>query len=137
MKGTWQVTGGGPDMSWLAGLGAAAGVAAAAAVVVTELLWVIAALSAALIIALPVAWFATRGYRARRRAEVVARWAATREAAEEDRRRRALERHQRRLEIARAAAPVVQNVIDPAALIAAALAVQPDPARVVRGEVER
>jgi hypothetical protein len=132
--GTWQQTGGGgPDLSWLIWVGAVAGVAAAVAVIILELLWLIAALIAAA----SAAWFLTRGTRARRRAEVVAHWAAIREAAEEADRLRALERHQRRLEIARASAPVVQNIIDTAALVAAALAVQPDPARVVRGEVER
>jgi hypothetical protein len=46
-------------------------------------------------------------------------------------------RHQRALELARASAPVIQNVIDPAALLTAAVQYQPEPVRVLRGEVER
>lgn len=138
-SGTFQGQTSGPDLSWLIGAGVVAGVAVAAVTVILELLWLIAALTIALLVAVPVAWFLTRGIRARRRAEVAAQWGAAREAAVEADRLRQVERHQRRLEIARASAPVVQNIIDPAG-IAAALGVQyqlRQPARVVRGEVER
>ncbi len=146
MKGTWQTTGGGDSGSavamaaivgavFLFGGGAMAAVAAA----VTELIITVAIIIGVLVVAAAVllVWWVRRMPVREARARAV--YAAQVEAYEDGKRRAALERHQRALELARASAPVIQNVIDPAAILAADAwqPRQPEPVRVLRGEVER
>jgi hypothetical protein len=140
MQGTWKTTGGGGD-SWkaIAAIGAgllllASGSAVAAAdvasAVVTLLCWVAGTIYGAGFV-FAVAMFATRGRRAERRAELAAQMACrqrAREAEIEDRHaRRALAQAQAQ---AQAWAPLI-------GAITAAVRQEPDPVRIVRGEVER
>jgi|GEM_PF-6641590 len=148
MKGTWQTTGGGgPDSSvviaaiiaavFLFGGGTVAAVTEAVTAAVTELLIIVAVFIGVLVVAavgLLVWWI--RGMPVRE-ARARATYSAQVEAYEEGKRRAAMERHQRALELARASAPVIQNVIDPAALLAAVVQPEPQPVRVLRGQVER
>ncbi len=143
--GTWTTTGGGGDSGsgvaiaaiigavFLFGGGAMAAVVAA----VTELLITVAIIIGVLVVAaagLLVWWMRRMPVReARDRQAYDARVLQH----EEGKRRAVLERHQRALELARASAPVIQNVIDPAALLAAAVQYQPEPVRLLRGEVEQ
>jgi len=140
--GTWTETGGGGldpavviaivALVLLFGGGAATAVMAA----VTELLIVIAVIAVLLLVAavVLVIWLARRRSVSDARAAVVR--AEQVRAYEEGKRRAALERHQRALELARASAPVI--ALDPAAIAAAvAGAQQQHPARVIRGEVEQ
>ena len=135
MHGTWKTTGGGGDLSGLLVAAVLVVIAAAAVMAVMEFIVLIAGILGVLLVlaAAGLAWY-LHGQPARKARYAVAYQAAF-AAREEAERRQALERRQFALELARASAPVIQNVIDPAFLLAAGL--QPQPARVVRGEVER
>ncbi len=112
---------------------------AAAARAITGLLVTVAVIAVVLLAAaVPLLVWRLRVAR-RRDTEAAAAYAAKVQAMGDAKRLQALEDHQRALEIARAGAPVIQNVIDPAALLAAAFAPRPAPyrAEVVRAEVER
>jgi hypothetical protein len=139
-QGTGRTTGGGDGWKALAALGAivligssGAGAAIAgtleAAVIAAAAVVGALILAAALLLAL---WLVK--VRPACDAKAAEERAAQVLAYEEARRRDALERHQRALELAAASAPVIQNVIDPAALVAA-LSVRPVP--VVPREVGR
>ncbi len=143
--GTWTTTGGGGDSGSgvviAAIIGAvflfAGGTVAAVTAAVTQLIITVAIIVGVLVVAaaaLLVWWLRRMPAREARARE---RYAAQVLRYEDGKRRVALERHQRALELARASAPVIQNVIDPAALLAAAVQYQPEPVRVLRGEVER
>lgn len=110
------------------------GSGAAAARAVTGLLVAVAVTAGFILAAIAVILGLWLRVQRRRDAEATAAYTARVQAAEEDRRRRALDRHRQALEIARASAPVI--AIDPA-LIAAVAGAQRRPARVIRGEVER
>ena len=121
--------GGGPDLGGLIAPAVVAGVVAGVALIIQALMWPIIGTGVAVL----VAWFATRGRRAARRAEIAAQWAAARRAVEDEDRRW-------KLELARARAPQVH--IDGAVIAGALAAVvqqyqQAQPAQVLRGEVER
>jgi hypothetical protein len=143
--GTWQQTGGGGD-GWkaLAILGAVvligcSGAAAAVTGAIEGILLAIAVTVAVFTVAAAalLGWWLLRGKPAgEARAEAVRLNREHARAVEAE--QRAAVRHQRALELA-AAQPgtVIQNVIDPALLVAAALRVQPQTVPVLRGEVER
>ena len=126
MKGTWQTTGGGGDSGsgiaiaaiigavFLFGGGAMAAVVAA----VTELLIIIAVIAAVIVLAAGVllAWWVLKGRPAGEAKHEAAR--LEREAARElEQVRQAALRHQRALELAAAGRTVIQNVIDPVAML--------------------
>jgi hypothetical protein len=145
MHGTWKTTGGGgPDLSGLIGPAVMLGVAVGAAMVIVEFALVIAiALSAVLVLGgALLAWWLLKGRPAGEAKAEAARLERAHAYELEQARRDALA-HQRALELAAAGAtviqPVIQNVIDPAALLAAAFAPPPAPyrAEVIRGAVER
>ena len=121
--------GGGVDLDGLIAPALVVGVVAGVALIIQALMWWIVAAGAVTL----VAWFATRGKRARCRAEVARQWAERRAAIEEMDRRW-------QLELARAKAPQIH--VD-GATIAGALAaavqqhMQAQPVQVLRGEVER
>ena len=130
--------GGGTDPQIVAVVAVAAilgsGILAALAVVI-EILAVILGAILVLVVAVLAWWLCTQPARKARHAEVYRAAFAAREEAEQ---RQALQRRQLALELARASAPVINNIIDPAAIAAAvAGAQQQHPARVLRGEVER
>lgn len=139
MRGTWQTTSGGFDgiLQVVLIVGAAAGLA----VVVVEFAW--------LIITLGVAAVAVRLWLLHRKNAALAMIHATGIRLQEEQQARddaaLASRRRHEIEVARASAPVVNvnNTVDPAALIAAALNVQQpytaqaQPARVIRGEVEK
>jgi hypothetical protein len=159
MQGTWKTTGGG-DSGFLAlavivavVLLSGGGAAAIAAVVaaVTGLLIAVAVITALILVAAVVVlvlWLHGRPAREARAREF---YASRVRAFEQSKQAAALERHQRALELARASAPVIQNIMpDPAPLFAAFLDRQLQPpqwpadagwsaqaAPVYRGEVER
>lgn len=128
--------GGGPDLSGLVPVAVIAGacvLAASAVAAAVQALLIVAAVILGLAVIAAAAWFGTRRKRAERREAVTARLAANRQAIEE-------EQHRRRLELRAASAPVITNVIDPAPLLAVLDARQhpwPQPARVIRAEVEK
>ena len=113
------------------------GGAATAGAAVTEIVTVIAVTAGVLTVAGAgvLGWWVLRGKpRGMARAEAAR---LDRQAAREmEYARRDALQHQRDLELAAASRTVIHNVIDPAALLAAAQ-YQPQPARVLRGEVER
>ena len=129
--------GGGADFASLLvpliGLGAAAGVAM---IVLALMWWIVAAV--AVLAAAAVWWLLTQPGRKARWDEAYRAAFAAREAAAAE---IALQRQAFALELARASAPQIQNVIDPTPLVAAALAalgVQPQPQPVtIRAEVQR
>jgi hypothetical protein len=135
--GTWTTTGSGGGGKAILAVAAVVAVAVSGAAIIQALMWLFIA-AAVTVILLAVAggaiWFATRDRRAQRQAEITARWAAARQAVKDA-------DHSRRLELARAGAP--QIVIDPAVIAGALTAAvrqaqyQPEPVRVVRGQVER
>jgi len=141
-SGTFQGQTSGGDSAWpaLAAVvllfgGSGAAIGAAKGVLVAA-----AAITGSLVVAggSLLAWWLLRGLPAReaRAAEV---YAARVQAVSGEQERRDRLRHQRRLELAQASAPVITNVIDPAS-IAAALGARPQvpqPVPVVRGEVAR
>lgn len=131
--------GGGADPG---GLIAVVVIAAVAVAVVEFVLSIIVWLAvgfgvaALLAVALLAWWLLTNPARKARYDEAYRAGAASLRAAEEA---RAMQRQAFALELARASAPVINNIIDPA-LIAAAVAgaqLQPQAVRVLRGEVER
>jgi hypothetical protein len=136
-SGTWQSSG--PDLSSLVGPAVFIGIIAAVVAIVIEFAALIAATACAVLVAFAglLAWWKLCAEP--RHVAAISDAHAAREAAEQA---RALESHRRIMEIASAfgaaSAPVIQNVIDPAAIIAAALAgAQPQPVQVIRAEVEQ
>ena len=138
-NGTWTETdGGGTGAAVTAVIVAVVvlfggGTVAAVTAAVTELLITVAVIIGVLVaaaIALLAWWLHGRAARAVRDREA---YAARVLQYEEGKRRAAMERHQRALELARASAPVI--ALDPAVI--AAFARQSQPVRVLRGEVER
>ena len=119
------------DLSGLSGLGVLAGVAIGVAMAVMEFAALIAAVLIAVLVlaALLLAWWLiTQPARKARWNEAYrAAFAAREEAAAA----LALQRRQFALEIARASAPVIQNIIDPAAIAAAVAGAQPQPVKVL------
>jgi hypothetical protein len=129
--------GGGPDLGGLIYVAIAVVIAVVAEFVLSIIVWLAVAVGVALVLALALLtwWLLTQPARKARFAET---YRQADELARETKRREALERHQRALELARASAPVIQNVIDPSAIAAALAGAQlQHPAGVVRGEVER
>lgn len=148
VNGTWTQTGGGSGDGWkaCAVLGAfvllgSSGAAAAVTGAVEGIILAITITVAVFVVAAGglLGWWLLRGKPAgEAKAEAVR--LERQQAREIEDARRAAVRHQRALELAAASAPVIQNVIDPAGLVAAAVAraqQQPAPARVYRAEVQR
>jgi ABC-type nickel/cobalt efflux system permease component RcnA len=143
--GTWQQTGGGgpgPLITIAAAVlilaAVAGGGTAAGGALVALAIWLAGVLGTVLVLA-AAAWLLTRRWRAQRRAAADTARAERERAIENGQRQREEALHQRRLEISRASAPVVNVTVDPAALIAAALRgqeYQAHPVPVMRGEVE-
>jgi hypothetical protein len=79
-------------------------------------------------------WLRTQPARKARFDEAYRAGAARLRAADEA---KVLQRQAFALELARASAPVINNIIDPAAIAAAVAGAQRQPARVLRAEVER
>lgn len=139
-QGSGRTTG--PDLSGLIGAGVLVGAVIGVAVAVIEFAAVIAAVLIAVVVlaaGLLTWWLLTQPAR---KARFDAAYRAAFTAREEASRAHALQRQQFAVELARASAPQIQNVIDPAPFVAAALAAlgvqpQPEPVRAVRGEVER
>lgn len=131
--------GGGPDLSGLIGAGILCGVIAGVAMAVMEFALLIAVVLIAVLVIAAAGlawWLITNPARKARFDEAYRAGTATLRAADEA---RALQRQAFALELARASAPVINNIIDPS-LIAAAVAgaqLQPQPVRVLRGEVEK
>jgi hypothetical protein len=143
--GTWTETGGGGETALEAVAviliaivlcGGAGGAAAVLANAIEGLL-LDALIAVAVLVGVTIplaAWWFFR-IRPARKARDVAAYAARVEAYEDGKRRRALELHQQRLEIARASAPQIS--IDPSLVAATLRQYQPQPVNVIRGEVER
>jgi hypothetical protein len=144
-KGTWEGSGtwktSGFDASGLAQVGVIAGVAVAVAVIIMQFAW--------LIVTVGVIAVAVRLWLLHRQNVTTAGWhaAAVREheVRSTEQAKRLAEQRQHELDVARAGAPVIRNVIDPAALIAALSAAhraeayperRSDAAWVYRAEVE-
>ena len=142
MKGTWQGSGtwqtSGPDLTGLIIPAAIVGVAVAVVMVVMQfIVWILAFLGVVLVLGagLLTWWLLTQPARKARWAEAYRAAFAAREEAE---RQQALQRQAFALELARASAPVIQNIIDPALIAAAVAGAQlQHPAAVIRGKVER
>lgn len=154
MHGTWKTTGGGSDSSGVAvvaivvaavvifGGGAVAAITAA----VAELLIVIAVIVGVLVLAAAalLAWWVLKGRPAGEAKFEAARLERARAREVERARERAL-RHQENVEVAAAGRTVIQNVIDPAAMLEMAARVaaghpwswDAEPAPVPRREVGR
>jgi hypothetical protein len=133
--GTWKTTGGGGfDLSDLFYAGVAFGVLAGVTVIVIELMWAIVA--AAVVATAVWLWLHHR-----RTVAITALAAAGARMREEQQSRDAAalaEKRRHEIEVARAGATVIQNIIDPAAILAAAFRADvPQPVQVIRGEVER
>ena len=109
--------------------------AAGLAVVIAQFIWWI--IAAAVIAA--AAWFANARRIAANKARIAAAGAREREIQKAEAAARLAEQRRHELAVAAAGATVIQNIIDPAAILAAALhQSRPQPAPVaVRGEVER
>ena len=146
-RGTWQGSGtwqsSGPDLSALLVPAAVIGAVAAMVMIIVEFAVLIAAVAGTmfvLAVAL-LAWWKLR-VEPRHRAIIAEGFAARREAEAQQ----ALQRQAFALALARAGAPVIQNVIDPAAVLGALFGVpQPQPrpqpirvkAEIVKPEVQR
>ena len=131
--------GGGPDLSGLIIPAVIVGVVVAVVMVVMQfIVWILAFLGAVFLVGagLLTWWLCTQPARKARWAEAYRQAFAAREEAD---RQQVMQRQAFALELARASAPVINNIIDPAQLAAAVAGAQllRDPARVVRGEVER
>jgi len=143
MQGTWKTTGGGADFSGLFQLAVIVGLAAGIAIIIAEFAW--------LVITVGVVAVAVRLYLLYRRTVILAAIAAKGVAMRAEQQAQAAAalagRRAHEIEVARAGATIIQNIIDPASITAAIAAAvagaqqqpwapQPVPLRMIPGTAE-